>query len=52
MTEFEYNELLRTNKWGKMYILDDGDQKGRTKLSEINKNLYEPKKKGVGENNA
>ena len=52
MTEFEYNELQKTKKWGKMYILDDGEQKGRTKLSEINKDLYEPNKRVVGDNNA
>ena len=52
MTEFEYNELIKTNKWGKMYILDDGEQKGRTKLIPTNKDLYEPKKGSVGENNA
>lgn len=52
MTEFEYTELLKTKKWGKMYILDDGEQKGRTKLMEINKDLYEPSKKVVGDNNA
>ena len=52
MTEFEYNELLKTKKWGKMYILDDGKQKGKTELLEINKDLYEPKKKSVGGNNA
>ena len=52
MTEFEYNELLKTRKWGKMYILDDSNQKGKTRLEEKNKDLYEPRKVTGGENNA
>lgn len=52
MTKFEYDELMKTNKWGKMYILDDGEQKGRTKLVPIDKYLYVPKNGSGGDNNA
>ncbi len=44
MTEFEYNELLKTKKWGKFYILDDKDNKGKTIITEKDKQLYDPRK--------